>query len=123
MFNPGVPASCTCGCRPWLPLTIDAHVNGRELAGAAAHARRGSLTRRAVYCFTAIADFARVQRASDELTILTGPLCFIRAGAARHARVISRWSGSGNRRQPLREPYAAKRGCDRRRLWRLLLIL
>ena len=51
----------------WLPLTIDVYVNGREWL-----ARR--LTRASVAytqcdnCFTAIADFPRAQRASDELT-------------------------------------------------------
>ena len=67
----GRSASCTCGAT-WLPLTIDVYVQGREWL-----ARR--LTRAGVAytpcdnCFTAIADFARAQRASDELTTLDWP--------------------------------------------------
>ena len=75
----------------WLPLTIDVYVNGREWL-----ARR--LTRAGVAytpcdnCFTAIADFARAQRASDELTTLDW-LTLLTAWARRVMPWLDRRSG------------------------------
>ena len=96
----------------WLPLTIDVYVNGREWL-----ARR--LTRAGVAytpcdnCFTAIADFARAQRASDELTALDWPT-LLTAWARRVMPWLDRRSG-WDLRPYLLEP-TAKRVCDRRRL-------
>lgn len=75
----------------WLPLTIDVYVNGREWL-----ARR--LTRAGVAytacdnCFTAIADFARAQRVSDELTTLDWP-ALLTAWARRVMPWLDRRSG------------------------------
>lgn len=56
----------------WLPLTIDVYVNGREWL-ARRLARAGVAHTQVDNCFTAIADFSRAQRDSDELTTRDWP--------------------------------------------------
>ena len=56
----------------WLPLTIDVYVNGREWL-ARRLTRVGVAYTQCDNCFTTIADFARAERAIDELTTLDWP--------------------------------------------------
>jgi hypothetical protein len=56
----------------WLPLTIDVYVNGREWL-ARRLTRTGVAYTQVDNCFTAIADFPRAQRYSDELTTRDWP--------------------------------------------------